>query len=261
MDLQNSNPIICLEAGATHGGNLRVAKELIDASVDADCIKFQTVWANNLALYRVGTLTFQDSSGNHERPMLDMLHEREMDWDEWEELDRHAWDKSLPLFTTPDAPKTARTLGNPGWHMCALKVAGSDMGRLDLIQAIAATGRRVLLDTKGGQEDLDNALEACAKFRDDTIIVHSPTGYPTTDPHLTRITALKIQYPNHVIGFTSHSPGIEDCVKAVQAGAGYIEKGISLDRRQAGIEQMMCLEPSEVAGFVSAIREAARLYG
>ncbi len=259
MDLQDSNPIICLEAGATHGGSVRVAKELINASIWADCIKFQTVWAGNLEPYRQGSLKYRDGLGEHSRPMLEMLKERELDWEQWKDIDAHAKYMDVPWFTTPDYPPTAKLCAK-NLDLCALKVAGSDMGRIDLIRAVANTGLRVLLDTKGGQEELDAALEACGEHRADTIIVHSPTGYPTTDPHLSRITALKEQYPGHVIGFTSHSPGIEDCVRAVQAGAGYIEKGISLDRNQSGIEHLMCLEPSEVEGFVDAIRNAARLY-
>ena len=36
----------------------------------------------------------------------------------------------------------------------------------------------------------------------------------------------------------------------LEAGATYIEKGITLDRKQPGIEHLMCIEPGEVSGFV-----------
>ena len=267
--LPDSNPIIVLEAGATHNGEIGQALEMIRIAADSggvDAIKFQTVWAGNLTEYRKGSLDYRDSTGTHRRSILDMLKSREFSWYLWEGIDKYAIIQKLMWFSTPDTPATAKTLGNLGsskyqFSCCGIKIAGSDMGRTDLIAAATYTGLRVLLDTKGGEDELEAALEICQRpngageYSELPIIVHTPTGYPTVDPHLERITELVKQYPNHVIGFTSHSPGTEDCTKALAAGAGYIEKGITLDRKQPGIEHLMCLEPSEVKEFVDKMRE------
>jgi len=280
QQLPDNNPIIVLEAGATHNGNIKQVMEMIDAACCRDfrvsAIKFQTVWAGNLANHRTGSLTYRDFNGEHRRPILDMLRERELAWHDWVMIDQYCSEVGLPWFSTPDTPATAKTLGNcqgpsPShqFHCCGIKVAGADMGRTDLIAAAANTGLRVLLDTRGGKDELDAALEIVKmaldifdpidrEYYDELpIIVHTPTGYPTTDPNLNRITELKADYPEYVIGFTSHSPGITDCVKAVLAGARYIEKGITLDRKQPGIEHLMCLEPQEIQEFVDTITEAS----
>ena len=226
--LPNSNPIIVLEAGATHNGKLSEALEMIDIAAEsgADAIKFQTVWAGNISEHRQGSLTYRDSTGEHSRKILDMLRERELSWDDWKEIDWHARCKGVLWFSTPDTPATAKILGNclyqppkpPDYSFscCGIKIAGRDMGRLDLIRAAAYTGLRVLLDTRGGAEELEAALAECGQhgvritgghYRRDEIIVHTPTGYPTTDPNLDRISQLVQIYPEHLIGYTSQSPG------------------------------------------------------
>ena len=266
LNSQHDLPLIVLEAGATHLGNLETAIALIDSAAmvpEVSAIKFQTVWAGNMASHRPGHLTYRDADGEHSRLIVDMLRERELDWDTWDAIDLHALEVGIPWFSTPDIPSTAKMLGNcqtgyptDRFHLCAIKIAGMDMGRVDLIDAAANTGLQVLLDTRGGKEDLDTALEICGRHRPDAIIVHTPTGYPTVDPGLSRISDLVDEYPDHLIGFTSHSTGHLDCVKAIEAGASYIEKGITLDRKQPGIEHLMCIEPVEVAGFVDQILQA-----
>ena len=262
--LPNNLPLIVLEAGATHLGDLKTAEALIDTAAlvpGVSAIKFQTVWAGNIASHRPGSLTYRDADGEHSRKIVDMLRERELGWDAWDAIDSHALEVGLPWFSTPDIPSTAKILGNcqvgypTGYrfHLSAIKIAGMDMGRADLIAAAANTGLRVLLDTRGGKDDLDIALEICGQHRPDAIIVHTPTGYPTADPVLSRVSDLVDEYPDHLIGFTSHSTGHLDCVKAIEAGASYIEKGITLDRKQPGIEHLMCIEPGEIAGFVDQI--------
>lgn len=254
MKLPDSKPLIVLEAGATHGGYPAVALKLLEAGKEADAVKFQTVWGANLAPYRQGRLTYRDSKGEHSSSIVEMLQAREMGWEVWSMIDRHAEMEGIPWFSTPDMPATAKALGL--MDVCGIKIAGRDMGRTDLILAAANTGQRMLLDTRGEPGELDTALAFCREFREDTIIVHTPTGYPTNDPGMARIGELIEQYPGHIIGYTSHSMGIQDCIQAAHMGAGYIEKGISLDRQTPGIEHLMCIEPEEVGEFVQEVRDA-----
>jgi N,N'-diacetyllegionaminate synthase len=265
--LPNSDPIIVLEAGATHNGELSQALEMIDAAVKAGvtAIKFQTVWAGNIAPYRDGSLDYRDDTGPHRRRIVDMLRERELNWESWYAIDNYAHRAGMLWFSTPDMPTTAKMLGNVQgsgliheFRCAGIKIAGADMGRSDLVAAASHTRLRMLLDTRGGREELESALRLCREFRDDPIVVHTPTGYPTVDPGLSRIADLREEYPDLVIGFTSHSPGFADCKKAVEMGAGYVEKGITLSRKQPGIEHITCLEPDELVGFVGQMREIYR---
>lgn len=264
--LPNDSPIIVLEAGATHNGRLdqAIALAALGLIPGITAVKYQTVWAGNLVPYRSGSISYRDYLGEHRAKITDLIQARELDWYSWVKLDQYCESMGVLWFSTPDIPATANMLANKHannlaqdlfFSCCAIKVAGADMHREDLVAACANTGLRVLLDTRAGDEALDRAVELCLEHRPDPIIVHSPTGYPTQDPGLSRIHDLRQKYSGLVIGFTSHSLGSQDCEAAIAAGAGYIEKGITMTRKQPGIEHLMCLEPEEVEDFVTAIRK------
>ena len=60
--ISNKSPtFVIAEAGVNHGGNINIAKELIDLAVyaNADAVKFQTFKAENLILNDVQKALYQ----------------------------------------------------------------------------------------------------------------------------------------------------------------------------------------------------------
>lgn len=262
--------VITLEAGATHGG-FEGARALVlgvaDAATHAGpetqvAIKFQHVWAGTLSKMRGiaegQTITYKSMQGDDvEVRLVDAWRSRELTWDAWEDIAIHCHSNQLPWFTTPDGVETVEILGMASRYAKpdAIKVAGADMGRIDLIAACAKLGVPVLLDSRGDPDQLVEALRICSGVQ--TVIVHTPTGYPAPDQHIERVSALRDEYPSIPIGFTSHGTGWLDCLEAIERGATYVEKGITADRGTEGIEHWLCIEPRETVEFILQCEQKA----
>ena len=77
---------ICViaEAGVNHNGDVNAARRLVDVAraAGADCVKFQTVRAKNLAARGAGRAAYQEASVG-EGTQQDMLRRLELSFEEF----------------------------------------------------------------------------------------------------------------------------------------------------------------------------------
>ncbi len=74
--ISNDSPtFVIAEAGVNHGGDIVVAKQLIDLAVDAkaDAVKFQTFKAENLILSNIQKAPYQKNTTDACETQFDML--------------------------------------------------------------------------------------------------------------------------------------------------------------------------------------------
>lgn len=69
-----------------------------------------------------------------------------------------------------------------------------------------------------------------------------------------RISKLRRIFNCSPIGFSDHTLGPECAIAAVALGASIIEKHITLDRNDGGLDASFSMEPAEFKAMVSAIR-------
>ena len=86
--------------------------------------------------------------------------------------------------------------------------------------------------------ELDEALSVIAKYHNGISILHCVSQYPTEyhNVNLNTIKYLIDTYPQYVIGYSDHTIGVATPVAAVAMGAKIIEKHITVDRKDEGIE-------------------------
>ena len=168
------------------------------------------------------------------------------------------------LSSTFTARSTAFLIDTMGCN--ALKLASSrvpDLALLDYVNSRADQVETVYLST--GMSTLEEVRKAVAhlgKIRKLTLL-HCTSQYPTDDENvnLRMMSTLKDAFPEHGIGFSDHSRGIDACVAAVALGADVLEKHFTYHTRMPGDDHEGALTPETLAELVRRIERIEAMLG
>jgi N-acetylneuraminate synthase len=103
-------------------------------------------------------------------------------------------------------------------------------------------------------EAIETARQAGCR---EILLLRCVSGYPTPveESNLRTIGDLAVRF-GLPVGLSDHTLGIGVPVAAVALGAVAIEKHMTLDRRDGGVDAAFSLEPQELAALVKSVREA-----
>lgn len=250
---------IIAEAGVNHNGSLEMAKQLVDAAVDAgaDAVKFQTFKADNLVTKDVKQAEYQTQNTGVEESQYHMLKRLELDEAAHLELIGYCAAKNIEFMSTPfddDSIALLHSLGMQRW-----KIPSGELLSVPYLRNIAKFNQPTILSTGMGALDevefsVKILMNAGLNAKNLTVL-HANTAYPTPfeDVNLRAMQTLQ-QTLNLPAGLSDHSLGIEVPIAAVALGACVIEKHFTLDKDLPGPDHKASLEPNELKAMVSAIR-------
>ena len=257
---------VIAEAGANHNRDLPTALRLIEVAAEAgaDAVKFQTYTAEGLYSRRTPDISYLKEKGlvSEKESVWDLIKRVEIPWEWHADLARHAASCGIAFFSTPFEEAAVDALEAVG--VPTYKIASYEVNHLPLIERVARTGKPVLISTgMASLGDIERALDtAAAAGAQDLMVMHCAVNYPPrfADLNLRAITTLRsaFQIP---IGWSDHPPGHTADVVAVTLGACAVEKHFTLSRDQSGPDHPFALEPGELRGMVTAIREAEDALG
>ncbi|CAG9296145.1 pseudaminic acid synthase [Celerinatantimonas diazotrophica] len=255
---------IIAEMSTNHGGSLTRAKEIIHAAAEcgADAIKLQTYTADTLTL-NSSLPHFQLTDGLWAGQSLYELYEKvAMPWEWHQPLLEEAQKANITLFSSPfdrSAVEFLEQLDVP-----AYKIASAEIIEVELIEAVAATGKPVIISTGGAAiGDIQRAINIMkAHDNPNLCLLKCTSAYPAPydSMNLTTIAHLA-QWSGCPVGLSDHSLGISVPVTAVALGACVIEKHFMLDKSHDTADQAFSLDPSEFAQMVQSVRQAAMAIG
>ena len=255
-----SNPIgtnhpvyVIAEIGLNHNGDVGIAKQLIDvaAAAGAQAVKFQkrtpsiSTPEHMRAVPRDtpwGTMTY-----------LEYRHRVEFSRDEYIQVGDYANLQGLDWFASPWDLPSLEFLED--LNVVAHKVASASVTDLELLRAMAATGKPVILST--GMSTIDQIDAAVDVFdADQLVILHATSTYPLSpeEANLRMITTLAGRYSGIPIGYSGHERGLQISLAAVALGATVVERHITLDRTMWGSDQAASLEPTGLEHLIRDIR-------
>ena len=252
--------IIIAEAGVNHNGDMNLAKQLIDAAVEAgvDYVKFQTFKSENLVSKEAKKADYQiENTQNASENQLQMLKKLELSHAQHEELISYCKQKSISFFSTAFDLDSLNYLKELGLKM--VKIPSGEITNLPYLRSAASLFKEVILST--GMSTMDEIADALDVFlqagisRDNITILHCNTEYPTPmqDVNLKAMQSIQKTFGVNV-GYSDHTLGIEVPIAAVALGATIIEKHFTLDRTLPGPDHVASLEPTELKEMVSSIR-------
>lgn len=255
---------IIAEAGVNHNGNFDLAKKMVDVAKEAgaDYIKFQTFVPEKLVSKSAEKAQYQkDTTGNTET-QLQMLQKLTLSKADFIELKEYCDRIGIGFISTPFDFESIDFLST--FNMDFWKIPSGEITNLPYLEAIAATGRKVVMST--GMCDINEIKVAIEILEEkgnyDIELLHCNTQYPTPYEHV-NLSAMKMiaDETGKTVGYSDHTQGIEVPIAAVAMGAKIIEKHFTLDKNMEGPDHRASLNPVELKAMVTAIRNIELVIG
>ncbi|MCF8473601.1 MAG: pseudaminic acid synthase [Emcibacter sp.] len=252
-------PYIIAEMSGNHNQDINKALNIIDAAKDAGAhaVKLQTYTADTITIDHDGD-EFMVKGGLWDgRNLYELYAEAHTPWNWHKDLFDYARKKDITIFSSPFDRTAIDLLEN--LNAPAYKIASFEIIDLPLIRYAAETGKPLIMSTGiANQEEIAEAIEAVYETgNENLVILHCVSGYPSDPKEANLKTMGDIARRFDVLsGLSDHSHGIAVAVAATALGASVIEKHLTLDRAEGGVDSAFSLEPQEFAELVSACKVA-----
>ena len=250
----NEKPLVIAEIGINHGGDLAVAKHMVElaARSGCECIKHQTHFVDD----EMTEAAKQIFPPNADMSIWDVMAQCALSQEDEAELKRYTEDLGLIWISTPFSRAAAdflETLDVP-----AYKIGSGEADNLPLIRHIAKKGKPVIMST--GMQTIDT-IRASVQILEDAGIEYAllecTNLYPSPPEivSLQGVTDLKNAFPNAVVGFSDHSIGPEMALASVALGASILERHYTDTRYRKGPDISCSMDPAELRFLVDRSRE------
>ena len=261
--LQEGACRVIAEAGANHNNSVERAIEMARRAAEAGA------WAIKFQLYKADTISVQESPKYWEDPFgtstqyeAFKLSDR-LDYGAYGEIAAACSELGIVFFATPfDLPAVdaLEAIDAPLY-----KIASADITHRSLIEAVAETGKPLLLSTGAATaEEVHQAVEWADLGPDRLVLLVCTLTYPTPDEdaHFQRIASFRAEFAPYPIGTSDHTLGVAGAWMTAALGGVCIEKHYTIDKRLPDVpDHAMSVDPGELAEMVATCDRAATLRG
>ncbi|MBM3507426.1 MAG: N-acetylneuraminate synthase [Alphaproteobacteria bacterium] len=239
------------EVAQSHDGSLGLAHAFVDGAADAgaDAVKFQTHIAD-----AESTLDeqFRVKFSRQDATRYDYWKRMEFTPEQWAGLAAHAEERGIVFLSSPfslAAVDLLQGIGMPAW-----KVGSGEVNSHDLLRAMAATGKPVLISSgMSAYSDLGGAVDVVRAAGAPVAVFQCTTKYPTplAEVGLNVLDELRTRF-SCPVGLSDHSGRPYPALAAMARGADLIEVHFVLDRAMFGPDVPVSLPPADLRLFADA---------
>ncbi|MDB9907239.1 pseudaminic acid synthase [Gammaproteobacteria bacterium] len=260
----NHAPFIIAEMSGNHNQSFERAIEIVEASAKsgAHALKLQT--------YTKDTMTIDHSKGEFivdldlwkGASLYDLYEKAYTPWEWHEEIFKYSRKLGMIPFSTPFDITAVEFLEK--LNVDLYKIASFENTDIPLIQAVASTGKPMIIST--GMMDLNEMDETVRAARSagckELILLKCTSAYPASpkNSNLLNIPHMKKMF-NCEVGLSDHTLGIGSAVASVALGATVIEKHITLSREDGGVDSTFSMEPDDMKALVTESKRAWQSVG
>lgn len=256
---RHAPPFVIAEIGVNHDGDVQKALALVDAAraAGAQAVKVQ-VFRADLLMSRASRLAdYQKRSGQSDPN--EMLRRLELSFDDMAQIAERAHSYKLAAIATVFSIELVEQSAALAWD--AWKVASPDIINRPLIDALAVTGKPLLLSTGAATiEEVRQAIEWIANR--EYIIMQCVSAYPTPDGSASLSGRIALEKASRfAFGYSDHTTNVLTGAMAVASGARVLEKHITHDRSANGPDHSASLDPGQFSEYVRLSRLAYDMLG
>lgn len=252
-------PLVIAEIGINHGGDLEIAKAMVDAAVaaGAEMIKHQT----HIVEDEMSHLARQTIPGNADKSIFEIMAECALSESDEYQLMLYTLQKGALFISTPFSRAAANRLENFG--VPAYKIGSGECNNFPLLEHIAKFKKPIILSTgMNSLSTVTKAVEILRRYQVPFALLHTTNLYPTPD-HLVRLGALtemQQAFPDALIGLSDHTTSNLACFGAVALGASILERHFTDSMSRPGPDVCCSMEPAALKELIqgSAILQLQR---
>jgi N-acetylneuraminate synthase/sialic acid synthase len=255
---------IIAEIGSNHGGDPDLCEKMIitAAKCGVDAVKLQK--RDNDFMFTKGALarpyqneySYGKTYGEH-RQRLDWFGEKE-----FRRFKATADKYGVIFFATPFEERSADFLHGIGVELW--KIASCDVTNLPLVIKVARYEQPIIISTGGASwNDILTLTEEISGINDNFALLHCVSTYPNEDKDLNLkvVESFLQKYPENIIGFSSHHPGILPLMVARALGASIFEVHFTLNRGSRGTDHGFSMEPHGLETICQDLKRVSVMLG
>jgi len=251
---------VVAEIGSNHEGLFSRAVDLMKLAADAgaDAVKFQLFSAEKLVARRVA-----DDEGNLQaNPYFSALEKLSVPLEWLPDLLDCSEDLGVEFIAAPYDEERLEALVELGSR--AIRIASGDLAYTPLLEKAAATHLPILLSTgMSPEEEIDEAMKTILGAGGRRVaLLHCVPRFPPDDAemNLLAMKTMKKRFGTPV-GLSDHTTGFTAALGAAAIGASVVEKYVTLDNSQEGLDHSFAMEPDDFAEMVGEIRRLETMMG
>jgi N,N'-diacetyllegionaminate synthase len=254
----NKACLIIAEVGSVHDGSFGNACRLVDVAAECggDVAKFQTHIAAAETLRDAPMPPYFKGE-----PRYDYFERTAFTREEWQGLKFHCEERAIEFLSSPFSIEAVELLESIG--VARYKVPSGEVTNLPLLEAIAETGKPVLLSSgMSSWSELDEAVNVIRRKHEHLTLLQCTSEYPCPYEEVGLNVMLEMRDRYGVsVGLSDHTLTSYASLAAVVLGASVIEKHVTFSRLMYGSDAKHSMEPAEFAELVRGIRAVETMLG
>jgi N-acetylneuraminate synthase len=256
----NHPPLVIVEIGINHGGNLNVAFEMVDAAhkSGAEVIKHQT----HIVEDEMSKAAKKVIPGNATVSIYDIMESCALNEEDEKKLKKYVESKGMIFLSTPFSRAAANRLEKMG--VSAYKIGSGECNNYPLIEHIASFKKPMIVSTgMNNIEQVRKTVEILERHEVPYALLHTTNLYPTP-AHLVRLgamQALQEAFPNAIIGLSDHTVNNNACLAATALGACILERHFTDSMQRIGPDIINSMDPDALKELMTASAEIAQMRG
>lgn len=266
--IEYEKPYIIAEIGSNHNGDMKLAKEMIDAAkkCGADCVKFQS-WSKDTIFsektYQDNFFLKDDYRNRTDYTLKEIVDKYSIDRADHYLLKEYCDSIKIDFNSTPFSVNELNLLVDE-LNVPFIKVASMDLNNAPFLSEIAKKKKPVVISTGlGSMTDVCEAMD-CLKENGckEIILLHCVSIYPPEDS-LVNLNNMDMyrQTFGCKVGYSDHTIGTVAPILAMGKGACIIEKHFTTDKNMVGWDHKISADPTELKTICDASKIAHLMLG
>ena len=260
IEISRSCPLVIPEIGINHGGDLRVAKLMLEsaARAGAKIVKHQTHIVEDEMSHAAKSII----PGNAEESIYSIMEKCALTEDQEREMMDYCQELGMVFLSTPFSRAAADRLERFGVQ--AFKIGSGELNNYPLIDHIAQFGKPMIVSTgMNNMAAVTKAVSILEKRGVDYALMHTTNLYPTK-PDQVRLGAMQelmTAFPKCPVGLSDHTINNLAAYSALALGAQLIERHFTDTKERLGPDIICSMDEGELEQLIEAASKIPLMLG